>query len=266
MIFVRYGLSDLLQMTSLTRRHPSRHSLGKNLLPFKELRERKNAIIQLLINFIPLALAAIAPVGIGLVILLLTSQKGFSKAVAYLSAQALAFAIWGLIFLSLSGNFESPGPSEPSRASITIRFFLGILLLVIAVRIYFSEQDPDALPLKWASLIDKISIVALFFLNLFLSFLQLRFVLLIMIGTDFISAAQLPQIESYIGLLILLFVLLWPQLLPVVVFGMLSDRRDQLLKSLDGFLAKYSRLANLGLLGLVGIVLVSGSLIDLVKR
>ena len=200
----------------------------------------------------------------GLVILLLTSKKGFSKTLAYLSAQALAFAIWGVVFLNLSANFDNLRTSGPTRASLAIRTFLGILLLVIAVRVFFSEQDPDAMPLKWKSLIEKISAVALFILNLFLSLLQLRFVLLIMIGTDMINAARLSQTGTILGLLILLFVLLWPQLLPLAVFLTLRDQRDKTLKTLDGWLERNSRLFNAGLLGLLGLFLVWGGLAGLV--
>lgn len=200
----------------------------------------------------------------GLVILLLTSKKGVSKTLAYLSAQALAFAIWGVVFLSLSANFESLRTSEPTRASLAIRTFLGILLLVIAVRVFFTDQDPDAMPLKWRSLIEKISAVALFILNLFLSLLQLRFVLLIMIGADMINAARLSQTGTILGLLILLFVLLWPQLLPLAVFLTLRDQRDKLLLTLDGWLEKNSRLFNAGLLGILGLFLVWGGLAGLV--
>lgn len=200
----------------------------------------------------------------GLVILLLTSQKGVSKTLAYLSAQALAFAIWGVVFLSLSANFDNLRTSEPTRASLAIRTFLGILLLVIAIRVFFTEQDPDAMPLKWKALIEKVSAIVLFILNLFLSLLQLRFVLLIMIGTDMINAARLSRMGNILGLLILLFVLLWPQLLPFAVFLTLRDQRDKMLEALDDWLERNSRLVNAGLLGLLGLFLVWGGLAGLV--
>jgi hypothetical protein len=221
---------------------------------------RRNIITGLLINFVPLALAAIAPVGMGLVILMLTSQKGVSKTLAYLIAQALAFAVWGVVFLTLSANFEGLRPSEPSRAGLTLRIFLGILLLIIAVRVFFNDQDPDALPLKYRSLLGKISVVAMFFLNFFLSLLQLRFVLLIMAGTDMINNARLSPTGTFLGLLILLIVLLWPQFLPLVVYATMRDQRDEALKAMDDWLKENSRLVNTGLLGLIGLVLLWGGL------
>ncbi len=202
----------------------------------------------------------------GLVILLLTSEKGIHKAMAYLIAQALAFAAWGIVFLNLSIKLEGVRALEPTRASIAIRALLGILMLVIAIRILVTDQEPDALPLQWKSWLERISTVGLFVINLFLSLLQLRFVMLIMIGADMINSARLSPTGNFLGLLLLLFVLLWPQLLPLGVFLALRNHRDKVLKSLDHWLAKNSRFINAGLLGLLGIILVWGSLIDLASR
>jgi len=177
---------------------------------------------------------------------------------AYLIAQALAFAIWGIIFLGISVSLESTHLPKSDGSPLHIRVFLGILLLVIAVRILLTDQDPDALPLKFKSLIERISVAVLFFINLFLSLLQLRFVLLLMIGVDMIHSAQLPQSETLMSLLILLFVLLWPQLVPLAVYLALKNQREKALKSMDDWMARNSRFINAGLLGGLGIILVWG--------
>lgn len=223
------------------------------------VKEGRTAILQLLINFIPLALAAIAPVGFVLVIFLITSKDGLRKSLAYLMAQALAFAIWGLVFLNLSLRLVGPSSPEIDGTPLSIRVILGILLLVMAVRILITDQDPDALPLKWKSLIERISAITLFFINLFLSLFQLRFVLRIMIGVDMINSAQFPQSEALMSLLILLFVLLWPQLVPLAVYLALKNQRDKALKTMDNWMARNSRFINAGLLGGLGIILVWGT-------
>ena len=197
--------------------------------------------------------------GITLVIFLLTSQDGVKKTLAYLIAQALAFAIWGFVFLGLTLSLEGTPMPETVRSPLSsIRPFLGILLLVIAVRNLLTDQDPDALPLKWKSLIERISAITLFFINLFLSLLQLRFVLLIMIGVDMINSAQLSQKDTFVGLLILLFILLWPQLVPVAVYLGLRNQRDKALKTMDNWMVRHSRFINVGLIGGLGIILVWG--------
>jgi len=177
---------------------------------------------------------------------------------AYLIAQAVAFAVWGIVFLSISISFKGTPVPKSDGTPLHIRVFLGILLLVIAVRMILTDQDPDALPIKFISLIERISATVLFFINLFLSLIQLRFVLLLMIGVDMIHSAQLPQRETFMSLLILLFVLLWPQLVPLAVYLALKNRREKALKSIDDWMARNSRFINAGLLGGLGIILVWG--------
>ena len=218
-----------------------------------------------LFRLLPLFIGAIAPVGIGLVILLLVSKNGLIKAIAYMIAQGLAFAIWGILFLTLSSNIENVDSQGSSQVSITLRIFLGILLLILAIRTYFSEHDLDALPLKIEALLDKIGVVALFFLNLILSFFNLRFVMLIMIGTDMISAIQMPTAESYLALLILILFLLLPQMVPIFVFVAMSNRKEKVLESMNAWVAKNARLINASLLGILGVILLLDGLVSLIN-
>jgi len=218
-----------------------------------------------LFRLLPLFLGAIAPVGIGLVILLLVSKNGLIKAIAYMIAQGLAFAIWGILFLTLSSNIENVDSQGSSQVSITLRIFLGILLLILAIRTYFSEHDLEALPLKLEALLDKIGVVALFFLNLILSFFNLRFVMLIMIGTDMISAIQMPTAESYLALLILILFLLLPQMVPIFVFVAMRNRKEKVLESMNAWVAKNARLINASLLGILGVFLLLDGLVSLIN-
>jgi hypothetical protein len=149
---------------------------------------------------------------------------------------------------------------------MAIRTFLGILLLVIAVRVLLTDQDPEALPLKWKSQMERISATVLFFINLLLSLLQLRFLMLIMVGTDMINSIQLSTAGAFLGLLILLLALLWPQMLPLLIFLAMRDQRDKALQAMNDWLMGNARLINAGLLGLIGFVLVWGGLADLANR
>jgi len=212
-----------------------------------------------LINFIPLALAAFSPLGITLVIFLLTSQNGVRKTLAYLISQTLAFAIWSVVFLNLSLEYMDTQAPDSTGVREILRIFLGIILLVIAIRILLTDQDPDALPLKWRSLIDRINAIVLFFVNLLLSLIQLRFVVLTMIGVDMINSARLPQVSVFISSLILLIVLLWSQFVPLVVFLVFGKQREMALKNLDAWITGNARYINSAFLGILGLFLVLGS-------
>lgn len=212
-----------------------------------------------MINFIPLALAAFSPLGITLVIFLLTSQNGVRKTLAYLISQTLAFAIWSVVFLNLSLEYMDTQAPDSTGVREILRIFLGIILLVIAIRILLTDQDPDALPLKWRSLIDRINAIVLFFVNLLLSLIQLRFVVLTMIGVDMINSARLPQVSVFISSLILLIVLLWSQFVPLVVFLVFGKQREMALKNLDAWITGNARYINSAFLGILGLFLVLGS-------
>jgi len=193
-----------------------------------------------------------------LVIFLITSQNGVWKTVAYLISQALAFAIWIVVFLNLSVKFANTQVPNSTGGPVILRIFLGIILLVIAVRILLTDQDPDALPLKWRSLIDRINAIVLFFVNLLLSLLQLRFVVLIMIGVDMINSAQLSLALVFISALVLLIVLLWSQFVPLLIFLVFGRQREMALKKLDNWMTSNARYINSAFLGCLGLFLVLG--------
>jgi hypothetical protein len=77
-----------------------------------------------------------------------------------------------------------------------------------------------------------------------------------MIGTDMSSSAHFSQTGNLLALLILLFVLLWPQLLPLAAVLGLGGNKDRALKVLNDWLARNARLVNAGLLGVLGFVLL----------
>lgn len=210
----------------------------------------------LLVEFLPLAIAAVGPVGMGLVILLLSSPNGLNKALAYLIAQALSFLAWGVIFLNISLSLSGSHDSGPSQIGTVIRTFLGILLVVLAARIYLTKEDPDAPPPRWMSMLDKLGIGAVFGISLLTAFFQLRFVLLLMVGANNIAAAQLSPTQTIIVLLILVLFVLWPQLLPLVVFLASGSRAKTALGAMNGWLVGHAHLVNAALVGGFGIFLL----------
>ena len=132
----------------------------------------------LLLQFIPLALAAIAPVMIMAVIMMLSAKGGLSKALSFILGRILAYALWGMLLLGLSDKLSDTGGGEASTASLVIKSILGILLLVQAVRTFAGEDDPDDPPPKWMTALDKATPIAMFGIAVLLSIIQLRFVIL----------------------------------------------------------------------------------------
>lgn len=214
----------------------------------------------LLLQFIPLALAAIAPIMILAVIMMLSAKGGLPKALSFIFARIIAYTIWGVLLLGLNDKLSDGGSDEASVASLVIKSLLGVLLLVQAIRTYVGEDDPDAPPPKWMTALDKASPIALFGIALLLSVIQVRFVLLMMAGTSSIADAALSSGQVVVALAFLVVAVIWPQLLPILVYLVMGKKAQALLTSMNVWLTRNQRMVNVVVLGLFGVVLLIGGL------
>jgi hypothetical protein len=216
----------------------------------------------LLVEFIPIAVAAISPIGVSIVVLLLSTRRGLAKAVVYLGSSVFAFFVWGLIFLTLSFRLTSVEDSAPDAASLLLQAFLGIIFLVLAIRSYLTEPDPDAPPPKWKSALDKMGLGTVVAISLLMGFTNLRFLILIMVGADSIILLQPSPAQAVFGLLLLILAVLWPQLIPLGVYLAAGETGEKALAAMDRWLVTNTRPVNTIIFGLVGVILLLGSLLD----
>lgn len=101
-----------------------------------------------LLKILPLALGTIAPTMIGLVFLFLSNERGLLNAGAFILGKYIFYVILGLLALDLADFIAST--SLASYSAITEIFFLifGLLLVILAIRNFFGEEDPPAGLLK----------------------------------------------------------------------------------------------------------------------
>jgi hypothetical protein len=218
-------------------------------------------MLSLIISYIPIAVASVSPVGVSIVVLLLSSRRGLAKAIAYLSATVFSFLVWGLIFLNLSFRLSAKEDSAPGAASLLLRTFLGIIFLVLAIRSYLSEQDPDAAPPKWKSALDEMGLSIVIAISLAMGLTNLRFLLLIMVGADSIASLQPTTLQAGSGLVLLVLAVLWPQFIPLGIYLAAGEEAEKALASMDGWLAENAHLVNTAIFGLIGIVLLLSGLL-----
>ena len=178
-----------------------------------------------------------------------------AKAIAYLSATVFSFLVWGLIFLNLSFRLSAEKEAAPGAASLLLRTFLGIIFLVLAIRSYLSEQDPDAAPPKWKSALNEMG------LGIVIAITNLRFLLLIMVGADSIASLQPTTLQAGSGLVLLVLAVLWPQFIPLGIYLAAGEEAEKALASMDSWLAENAHLINTAILGLIGIVLLLSGLL-----
>lgn len=209
-----------------------------------------------ILKMLPFALGSIAPTMIGLVVIFLTGTKGVVQSFSFILGKYVFYVFWGLIALGLLDQFVSPG-LKVSR-SVSEGFFLlaGLLLLVLAVRNYFVEDDPDAPPPKFMTVLAKLGPVKLFGLGIGISVIQPRFIIFVLLGASMIAEARLSTTENFISLLILALFMVWPMLIPLVVFLVMGERGDDAMKAMRSWLLHNQRMINVVVMGIIGIFLL----------
>ncbi len=214
------------------------------------------------LQILPLALAAIAPTMIGLVVLFLDDDRGLVKALAFILGKYLVYVIWGVVSLDLAEHIASTSSRDTSFSEVIFLIF-GLLLLILAVRNFFGEDDPDAPPPKFMTILDKMGPIKLFGVGIVLSLMQFRFIALVLVGTTVIAEARLSTTENLISVLWLALLMVWPMLIPVVVFLVLGERREAAMKSMRTWLTRHKRMINVVVLGVFGILLLIIGLIGI---
>jgi cytochrome c biogenesis protein CcdA len=139
------------------------------------------------LQILPLALAAIAPTMIGLVVLFLSNDRGLVKTLAFILGKYLVYVIWGVVSLDLAEHIASTSSGGATSYSEVIFLIFGLLLLILAVRSFFGEDDPNAPPPKFMTILDKMGPVKLFGVGVMLSLMQFRFIALVPVGATVIA-------------------------------------------------------------------------------
>ncbi len=113
-------------------------------------------MLPVLLKMLPFALGTITPTMIALIVLFLTSTEGMAKSISFILGKYLVYVLFGILCLYLADYITSTNSLHSN--SLTVIFFLifGILLLVLAVRTYFGEDDPDTPPPKFMEILDQL--------------------------------------------------------------------------------------------------------------
>ena len=210
-----------------------------------------------LLQLIPLGLGAIAPVMIVIIVLFLTTKGGMTKSLAFIIGKYVAYILWGIVLLGFAETASAAdGSGESSNAQLIVLAVIGGLLLIMALRTFVGEDDPDAGPSKLLTSLEKLGPGKLLVGGFGLSIIQLRFVALVLVGAAIIAEAQLPAGQNAVAILVLALLMVWPLLIPVVVYLAIGERRDEAMQSMNSWLSRNSRLINVVVLGVFGVILL----------
>src|SRR5215471_2097701 len=191
-----------------------------------------------ILKMLPFALGSIAPTMIGLVVIFLTGTKGVVQSFAFILGKYVFYVFWGLIALDLVDHLVTPGLKVSRNVSDGFFLLAGLLLLILAIRNFFVEDDPDAPPPKFMTVLAKLGPVKLFGLGIGISIIQPRFIIFVLLGASIMAEARLSTTENLISLLVLALLMVWPMLIPVIVFLVMGEHRADAMQSMRTWLVR----------------------------
>jgi hypothetical protein len=117
-----------------------------------------------LVDLLPLMIgAAVVPVPVIIVLLLLGNQGGLLKATAFIGGAIAVRLAQGIVFGYIFGS--DPVATSETGASLivsTLLIVIGVLMLITAFRKWDKEDDPDAPPPRWMAALGGLSALKAF--------------------------------------------------------------------------------------------------------
>lgn len=196
-----------------------------------------------LVEFVTLTIgAAVVPVWIIIVLLLLRSEGGLRKAIAFVGGQTLVRLAQGVVFGYVL-NSSRAAETEQGSSLIVSSFVLvlGILLWVTALAKWLKAPDSDAPPPKWMAMFGSISAGRAFVLSLLLMLLAAKQWIFTLSALGVLREADLPSPQGVIAFLIFVLGAQSLVLVPIVMRAVIPSRSATLLESGNQWLERNNR-------------------------
>ncbi|GAB4373094.1 MAG: hypothetical protein Kow00121_15980 [Elainellaceae cyanobacterium] len=184
--------------------------------------------------------AALAPIWIILVVLLLRDPNGLTKGIAFVAGATTVRLGQGIMFGYLFAAFS---PAEETQDfSVVVSTLLivgGILLLIVTLKAFRQTSDPDAPPLRWMVVMDSANALTVFGLGAVLTLAATKFWVLTLLAISIICEADLNRLESITAFLIYVLGTEVLILIPLVVYAIVPRQSAALLRSIAHWLEQY---------------------------
>jgi Sap, sulfolipid-1-addressing protein len=198
----------------------------------------------LIVQLIPMVLgAALAPLWVIIVLLMLASPQGLVKATAFVLGMTLARLLQGLIFGFVFG--ASPDAAADGDGSTpvvsTLLTVLGIVLLIAAYKKWRKEDDPDDPPPKWMQSIDQATPLKALGLGAALIGVAVKLWVFTLSALGVISAAGLGTAASVGAYVVYTFLAQFLLILAIVAYAVAPGPAGAILKRALGWLTANNR-------------------------
>jgi hypothetical protein len=198
---------------------------------------------RVIVELIPLMIgAAVVPVWVIIVLLLLRSEGGLFKAVAFISGQTLVRLAQGFVFGALLRRSAVEQNANAASAIVsTLVLVAGILLSITAVKLLSKEEDPDAPPPRWMAMADSISAVKTFLFSVLWMTVAGKQWLFTLGALGIIREGNLPNAKSTLAFLIFVIGAQSLVLAPILVSTLAPKHSSHLLEISSQWMERNNR-------------------------
>jgi threonine/homoserine/homoserine lactone efflux protein len=214
-------------------------------------------------NVLPLAVAvAVFPVPVIAAVLVLGSDRGTAKGLAFVLAWCVGLAAVGAIALVLVGVADGSEAGEPATWVDVLLLGLGLLLLALAVKQWRgrpSAAEETPMP-GWMRTIGDFTTAKAGGAGFALSALNPKNVLLTVAAAAEIAEFGLPAGQQVAVLLVFVLLASGGVLTPLLLSLALGDRSRELLDGLRGWMARHNAVVMAVLFLLIGAKLIGDAI------
>jgi threonine/homoserine/homoserine lactone efflux protein len=214
-------------------------------------------------SVLPLAVAvAIFPVPIIASVLVLGSDRGIAKGVAFALAWSVGLAAVGAVGLVVAAYADASEEGEPATWVNALLLALGLLLVGVAVRQWQRRpRSNDETPIPgWMSRIDDFTVARAGQVGFALTALNPKNILLVAAAATEIAEHGLPVGEQAITLLAFVLLASAGVLTPLLLTLALGDRSRGVLDGLRGWLARHNTAIMAALFAVIGAKLIGDAI------
>lgn len=199
--------------------------------------------MNLFFDLLPMILGtALAPAWIIIVLLILRSQNGLVKAIAFVTGTTIVRLLQGIIFGYLLRNAEGfEDANGPSQAVSVLLAVLGILLLVSAGKKLMNESDPDAPPPKWMSTFDRASTLTLVGMGALCTLVAPKLWVFTLSALGTIRGVGLSPLDEFKTFFLYVLAAEALLILPLLLCGIAPRQSRKILQSVSDWLTKYTK-------------------------
>lgn len=191
-----------------------------------------------LTDLVPLVIgAAVVPVWIMIVLLLLQSENGVAVASAFVGGATVTRLVQGALFGFVFGS----SAEGDGRISSLLLLLVGILLWITAVKKWLKQDDPDGPPPKWMSSISGLGTVRAFGIGALLIAIAPKQWVFTLSAISLVEYAALgagwgalAYLLYVLGTVILLLIL-------ILIAALMPQRSAALLGTIAAWLERYER-------------------------